>query len=430
MAHYCSSTTVSDTPETAVFLGRQPILGRDQQLLAYELLFRSGAIATANRAEILDGAQATATVIANTFAEFSTNNALGPYLGFINVDASLLFSELIEVLPPKLIALEILETVPPTPEVVARCAALKAAGFTLAMDDVVELGESYRPLFEHADIIKVDIAQLDPAALRGLVAKLKPLGKKLLAEKVETAEDLAVCRELGFDLFQGYFFAKPTVLVGKKLTPSQVALLRLLALIMGDADTPEIEKAFKLEPGLTVNLLRLTNSVSSGLATRITSLRHAITLLGRRQLMRWLQLLIYTNPGNTKTSPLLTLAATRGRLMELFAEKTQRGDRELVEQAFMVGIMSLIPALLGMSMAGILEQLPVTQRVREALIGGDGPLGQLLVLAQATEDDTEAEPSEALTAARRAFPDINERVVSRCLAEALQWANNLEQETP
>ena len=95
MAHYCSSTTVSDTPETAVFLGRQPILGRDQQLLAYELLFRSGAIATANRAEILDGAQATATVIANTFAEFSTNNALGPYLGFINVDASLLFSELI-----------------------------------------------------------------------------------------------------------------------------------------------------------------------------------------------------------------------------------------------------------------------------------------------------------------------------------------------
>ena len=419
---------MSDTPDSAVFLGRQPILDRVQQLLAYELLFRGGAIATANRADILDGAQATATVIANTFAEFSTNNALGPYRGFINVDTTLLFIELIEVLPPKLIALEILESVLPTPEVVARCAALKASGFTLVMDDVIELGDEYRPLFAHIDIIKVDIAQLTPDALRSLTAKLKPLGKKLLAEKVETAEDLALCRELGFDLFQGYFFAKPTVLVGKKLTPSQVALLRLLALIMGDADTPEIEKAFKLEPGLTVNLLRLTNSVSSGLSTRITSLRHAITLLGRRQLMRWLQLLIYTNPGSTKTSPLLSLAATRGRLMELFAEKIQRGDREISEQAFMVGIMSLIPALLGMSMTSILEQLPVTQRVRDALIDGQGTLGQLLVLAEATEEQTETPETEAVTAARRAFPDLNERVISRCLADAMSWANNLERE--
>ena len=196
---------MSDTPDSAVFLGRQPILDREQQLLAYELLFRGGAIATANRADILDGAQATATVIANTFAEFSTNNALGPYRGFINVDTTLLFSELIEVLPPKLIALEILESVLPTPEVVARCAALKASGFTLVMDDVIELGDEYRPLFAHIDIIKVDIAQLTPDALRSLTAKLKPLGKKLLAEKVETAEDLALCRELGFDLFQGYF---------------------------------------------------------------------------------------------------------------------------------------------------------------------------------------------------------------------------------
>ena len=419
---------MSDTPDSAVFLGRQPILDREQQLLAYELLFRGGAIATANRADILDGAQATATVIANTFAEFSTNNALGPYRGFINVDTTLLFSELIEVLPPKLIALEILESVLPSPEVVARCASLKASGFTLVMDDVIELGDEYRPLFAHIDIIKVDIAQLTPDALRSLIAKLKPLGKKLLAEKVETTEDLALCRELGFDLFQGYFFAKPTVLVGKKLTPSQVALLRLLALIMGDADTPEIEKAFKLEPGLTVNLLRLTNSVSSGLSTRITSLRHAITLLGRRQLMRWLQLLIYTNPGSTKTSPLLSLAATRGRLMELFAEKIQRGDREISEQAFMVGIMSLIPALLGMSMTSILEQLPVTQRVRDALIDGQGTLGQLLVLAQATEEQTETPETEAVTAARRAFPDLNERVISRCLADAMSWANNLERE--
>ena len=114
--------------------------------------------------------------------------------------------------------------------------------------------------------------------------------------------------------------------------------------------------------------------------------------------------------------------------MELFAEKIQRGDREISEQAFMVGIMSLIPALLGMSMTSILEQLPVTQRVRDALIDGQGTLGQLLVLAQATEEQTETPETEAVTAARRAFPDLNERVISRCLADAMSWANNLERE--
>ena len=420
---------MSDSQDSAIFLGRQPILGREQQLLAYELLFRDGAIATANRAEVLDGAQATATVIANTFAEFSTNNALGPYRGFINVDSALLFSDLLEVLPPELVVLEILETVPPTPEVVERCAALKAAGFTLAMDDVVQAGEEYRPLFALIDVIKVDIAQLDTAALRALVVQLKPLGKKLLAEKVETADQLALCRELGFELFQGYFFAKPTVVVGKKLTPSQVALLRLLALVMEDADTSAIEQAFKLEPGLTVNLLRLTNSVSSGLATRITSLRHAITLLGRRQLQRWLQLLIYTSPrADAPTSPLLTLAATRGRLMELFAEKVQPGQRDFAEQAFMVGIMSLIPALLGMTMADILEQLPVAPRVRVALLEGNGPLGRLLALATATEQSAQEATDEALAAARQAFPELNARVIGTSLAEAMRWANNLERE--
>ena len=209
-----------DTPNSAIFLGRQPILGREQQLLAYELLFRDGAIATANRADFLDPTLATATVIANTFAEFTTNHALGPYRGFINVDNALLFSELLEVLPPQLVVLEILESVPATPEVLARCQQLRAAGFSLAIDDVVETNEATHALCALADIIKIDIAQLEPSALRTLVARLKPLGKKLLAEKVETADELALCQSLGFDLFQGYFFARPTIIVGKKLTPS------------------------------------------------------------------------------------------------------------------------------------------------------------------------------------------------------------------
>jgi EAL and modified HD-GYP domain-containing signal transduction protein len=411
---------------TQIFLGRQPILGREQQLLAYELLFRDGLIATGNRADILDPTHATATVIANAFTELATNHAFGPYRGFINVDFELLFSDLIEVLPPQLVALEILENIEPTAEVVARCQELHDKGFKLAVDDIFQVDEAYRPLLALVDIIKVDIMRLDADGLRALVTELKPFGKKLLAEKVESSEQLALCQSLDFDLFQGYYFAKPTIIVGKKLNPTQQALIRLLALVMEDADTAEIENAFKLEPGLTVNMLRLTNSVSSGLSTTITSLRHAIAILGRKQIQRWLQLLIYTdsNGGKSGVNPLLQLAATRGRLMELLADRLQAKNREFSDQAFMVGIMSLMPALLGMRVEDILAQLPVAHRVKQALTDHSGQHGQLLRLVEATEQTDPVALEEALLA----LPGINTELLGNSLTQALSWANNLGQE--
>ncbi len=184
---------MSESHHSNIFLGRQPILGREQQLLAYELLFRDGPILTANRAEIVDPSQATATVIANAFTELSANEALGPYRGYINVDQEFLFNDLIEALPPKAVVLEILETVEPTAEVIARCRQLRDKGFSLAIDDVIELTDAARPLLELAEIIKVDVLGLDAEKLTTLVQRLKPFGKKLLAEKVESAEQVELC---------------------------------------------------------------------------------------------------------------------------------------------------------------------------------------------------------------------------------------------
>ena len=417
---------MSEAHHSQIFLGRQPILGREQQLLAYELLFREGPIFTCNRAEIIDPTQATATVIANAFTELSANEALGPYRGYINVDQEFLFSDLIEALPPKVVVLEILETIQPTPEVVARCQQLRDKGFSLAIDDVIQVEEAYRPLLELAEIIKVDVLGMEASHLTALVQQLKPFGKKLLAEKVESAEQVDLCKSLGFELFQGYYFAKPAIIVGKKLNPSQLALLRLLGLVLQDAETSEIENAFKVEPGLTVNMLRLTNSVSNGLTTRITSLRHAITILGRQQLQRWLQLLIYTNPkgGLQGDNPLLQLAATRGRLMELLSDRLVPRNREFADQGFMVGIMSLMPALLGVPMEEILAHLPVAQRVRLALVEQVGQHGQLLQLAAATEQTDPVGLEEAL----QRLPAISLDFLEDCLAQALYWANNLGRE--
>ncbi len=410
-----------------VFLGRQPILDRNQQLFAYELLFRSAGADQGNFASFIDGNQATATVIVNTFSELSLADALGPYQGFIKVDQGLLFSDLINALPPHTVVLEILPTVAQTAEMIARCEQLRQAGYVLATHVRPEsLDVDGKPLLRIAQIIKVDVSRVEPVRLRQLAPALKPLRKTLLAEKVESNAQMRLCHELGFDLFEGYYFARPTVIEGKRLQSSETALLRLLGLISQDADTAAIEAVFKQEPVLTINLLRLTNSAGSGLATRITSLRHAITLLGRRQLLRWLQLLLYSGASSSApaVSPLLQLAATRGRLMELLVDRTpevRQCGRDLVDQAFMVGILSLMPALLGTGAGAVLAQLPLAAPVHDALGERRGVLGDLLALVEALED----EARDRAAAVLQRLPDIDAACANQCLTRALGWANNL-----
>ena len=420
-----------------VFLGRQPILDRNQQLFAYELLFRSGSAVDANFASFVDGNQATATVISNAFTEFSMADALGPYQGFIKVDHGLLFSDLIYALPPHCVVLEIIETVTATPEMLARCGELRRAGFILAIREVPEAQGQSRALLELAEVIKIDVSCVDRRRLAQRVDRLKPLGKTLLAEKVESNEQMQSCRTLGFDLFQGYYFAHPTVIQGKRLPPSELALLRLLGLLSQDADDAAIEAVFKQAPVLTVNLLRLINSAASGMTTRITSLRHAITLLGRRQLLRWLQLLLYSGTPGTRpaVNPLLQLAATRGRLMELLLDRVSEatpGGRERTDQAYMVGILSLMPALFGSSMSEILAQLPVARAVHDALADRDGTLGDLLSLVEALENSLENSPKGSPNRQQsilHRLPGVDAKVANSCLSAALSWANNLARES-
>lgn len=413
---------MSESAADQLFLGRQPILDRDQQLFAYELLFRSGSH---NFADVTDGVEATATVIANAFTELGVAAALGKHRGFINVDEAFLFSDMLELLPRHAVVLEILETVPPTPAVVERCGALKAAGFTLALDDVIQLEPEFAELLALVDIVKVDIQPLSRVQLMQLSMKLKPMGKQLLAEKVDSREQMEQCLKLGFTLFQGYYFAKPTIIAGKKLDHSQLSLMKLMGLLLGDADTCELEAALKPEPGLTVNLLRMTNSVGAGCTERITSLGHAIAVLGRRQLQRWLQLLLFASGKQSASgNPLLQMAATRGRLMELLADELSPGDSSLADRAFMVGIMSLMPVLVAQTIEEIVAPLGLASDVRDALCHGSGRLGALLRIAESSErGDT-----RDLSAALAELPGLGVKAINRAQTLALQWANEIGQE--
>lgn len=401
-----------------ILLGRQPIINRRGQIYAYELLFRSSS---QNAASVSDAVLATSQVLHYVFAEIGVERALGHYRGFLNCDARMLMLPgVLDVLPTRHVVLEILESVEPTPAIIERCRALKAAGFTLALDDYTGESARYADLLPLIDVLKIDLGAVPPSELPRVVAEAKHVGALLLAEKVETRAQAEACERMGFDLFQGYYFARATILSGRKLGLPQMALMRILVLLMKDADTDMIEESFKQQPGLSVNLLKLANSAALTRAQRVNSLAQAIVVLGRRNLQRWVQLLLYANPGNGDiASPLLQLAATRGHLMESLAQRLWGERRERTDQAFMAGIMSLMPALFSTPLKEILAQVPLPPLVCDALLERAGPLGDLLARVEALEEH----PLDATL-----LPDgIDRDAFNTSLTEAMAWANDLGQ---
>ncbi len=407
-----------------VFIGRQPILDRSQQIVAYELLFRRSH--QRNCAEVYDHLAATAKVIMHAFADLGIEAALGPYKGFINCDEAMLLSDLLEALPPDKIVIEILETVEATPAILERCSELKARGFSFALDDFGKGEAQYnKQLLDLVEIVKVDVLAVAEADLYEVTRSLQKWPLRLLAEKVDSRKQASICHDLDYELFQGYYFGKPMIVAGKKLGRSQLALIRLLGLVLEDAQTPELEKVLKQEPGLTMNLMRLTNSAAAGARTKVSSLSHAVMLLGRRQLQRWLQLLMYSDPASgSGANPLMQLAATRGMLMELLAGKLKPGDQQAADLAFMTGIMSLMPTLMSVPMEEILCSINLDNDVREALESRRGSLGAMLNLTEALEGD-EGQTCHDLTAQ---LTGLDANVVNACLSQALAWASNIGKE--
>ncbi|GJI99868.1 cyclic diguanylate phosphodiesterase [Duganella rhizosphaerae] len=366
------------------FLARQPILNRGQRLVAYELLFRDARVR--NEAYVTDDAEATATVIAHA-SELGMEHVVGDQMAFVNVDAIGLMSDFIRFLPNDKVILEILETVKATPEILDRIRELKQAGFKFALDDVIGQSEDVQKFQPLCDVIKVDIKEMQPGTLPALTRVLKNPRQKLLAEKVETMEEFQQCMELGFEYFQGYYFARPVILSGKKISPSQRSVLHLLDLLNTDASSHEIERSVKHDALITLNLLRLVNTPAVGARYRINSVGHALMVLGRRQLKRWLQILLYVKNGGAQefTSPLLQLATTRGKTLELMVEHLRPGQRVSADIGFTVGVMSLMDTLFSIHMRDVLESVNVLDEVRAALLHRSGDYGSMLSLIEHIE---------------------------------------------
>lgn len=413
----------SDADKQFVYLGRQPILDRDGNLVAFELLFRAGI--TKLTSDVTDDVIASATVISHAFISLGTENVLGKYRGFINLDDFLLSSDVIELLPPARIVFELLETIQISDHIVKRCKELKARGFTLALDDFLYYDEQFKPILDIVDIVKIDVQPLSREELAATVKKLREWPVKLLAEKVDSQELSQYCMDLGFDLFQGFYFAKPVIVSGKRLSPSELSLLRLLGLVLADAETNEIEALLKTQPELIVNLMRLINSVGSGFTQKITSIRDAITALGRRQLLRWLQLLLYSHTTHKGKSnePLMQMAATRARFMEFIAE-LHPDLHDMEDQAFMTGILSLVDVLFNMPLRDIIYTLDLGEEIQLALLRHRGPLGDLLSLSMLFEQDSPGAIEELL---KDELPWLTMEQACAAQSKAIAWSNMLSQ---
>jgi len=404
-------------------MGRQPILNGLEEIVAYELLFRSPQ--STSSAEIVNASHATSSVILNVVSNFGIGEILGGYRGFINVDAEMLMNEALELLPPEMIGLELLEDVVITPEIIERCRKLKSQGFVLALDD-----HRYNPAHEELyagviDIVKIDLIATPLEELYLDVEQLKRYPVKLLAEKVDSRHVYLRCRRMGFELFQGYFFARPSLMQKSRMENSAGTFFKLMQQLASDADIDEIEQTFKQSPALTYKLLLLVNSVSFATLEKIRTVRHAITLIGIHQLNRWVQLALFADDGGVSlNSALLDMAAVRAAFMEELAGVVPTNPRLLryahPDEAFMVGTLSMLKDIYDIDMKAIVTHLNLSEELQEALISRGGDLGTLLCLAEMMEL---LELDEAAACLEKL--DISMETVIACQKKAYNWRDKL-----
>ena len=405
--------------DRSAYLGRQPILDRNHQLVGYELLYRADAVAT--EAQVTHHGQASLVVISSLLQELGADQVLGGKTAFINVGPEMLGPDSpIALLEPRRTVLEFASRGPVDAATLERLAELRRAGYGVAIT-VASPATVREPVFALASHAKVDLLCVPGPQLPLVVRLVRAAGGRrvLVAEKVETGEQAAACIEHGFDCLQGFFFARPETLTARRLEPARAAVMQAIKLLLRNADVLEVDNALKRDVALSVKLLRYMNSAGMGLATRIDSLKHAISLLGYQKLARWLTLLLATADSRNPTAPVLARTAiTRGRLMELLGEG--RFDVAQRDNLFIAGTFSLLPAMLLVPMSTALQELELPAPVVEGLLNRTGEFAPYLKLAEAVEDPTLAGVAQLCREL-----EISPKALNLAQMQATHWVDQL-----
>jgi len=373
----------SGSPEQTggrIFMARQPIFDRQRKVFGYELLFRSG-VENYFKGASLD--QAASRVISSSSMVFDLDSVLAKRKAFINLTRSVLLSDSVTVLPSASTVVELLETVRPDEEVIEVLRRLKTQGYQIALDDYVDSAE-FSPLLRLADIVKVDFLQSTESMQLELVEKVSDRDIRMLAEKVETQEDFIRALDMGYEYFQGYFFARPEMISRKDLPVHQVNALRLLREIHRPSmDFNGLEEVLKHDLALSFKLLRYINSAFFGCRVEIRSVRHALVMLGLREIRKWATLIAVANITADKPQELLVQAVLRARFLENLAPLV--GEKERSQDFFLLGLFSLIDAFVDRPIREVLIDLPLAAEIKTALVDGTGRMKDVLDLCTSYE---------------------------------------------
>jgi c-di-GMP-related signal transduction protein len=397
-----------------VYIARQPIFDPSNAIFGYELLFRQN---DANHFIEMDDDVATAELIYNSFLVFGIDNITDGTMAFINFSKSLVESDFIELLPKARIVVEILERGKATTATCDACKKFRDMGYTLAVDDFI-LDEDNQPLLDLIDIVKVEFPSVSLENQAALIKKYKRR-VKFLAEKIETREEYAAAIKLGYDLFQGYFFSKPSMMNSKDIGFINTNLIRIIEeLNLPNPSYKKISDIIQMDLGLSYKLLRLVNSAYISPRFEIKSIQQALNFLGTREMYQWISLMMLKDVHNPENSEIIKQSLVRGKLMSLLCYETNH-DATMTEY-FFTGIFSLMDVILNKSLNDILKGLPLTDRVRQALLGEKNKLREMLeYVASYEKGEWEKLKDHPITTAINADRFLNLYV------DALKWAKNI-----
>lgn len=361
------------------FVGRQAIYNSGLEVHAYELLYRSHA--EAGTAEFVNGEVATARVLSSAFLEIGAQRLVGDVLCFINLTAAFLLEEIALPLPADRVVAEILEDVEPTPQIIKGVERLKESGVSIALDDYVHRPEN-EPLLHLSDYVKVDLLAQNRGETVKLVEMLQGYDVKLLAEKVETDEELQFCRDLGFEYFQGFFLTRPEVVEGKTLFTNRLGLLQMLTAVLDpNVDMDVLVDMINKDAALAYKLLLYANSTMYAPAQPITSIGQVLVMLGLGTVRKVISLLVLLDLDD-KPGDLLSHSLVRAKMCETMAEQCHV---EEPASYYTAGLFSILDALLGTTMESVLTQIHLSADIEEALLNGTGDHGSALKCVQAFE---------------------------------------------
>lgn len=363
-----------------VFVARQPIFDQASNIYGYELLFRSSR---ENHFDSPDQEQASLSVIANSFFVFGIGVLAGTTRAFINFTRETLLNDYAYALPRECLVVEILEDVVPDEEVIAACQRLKARGYTLALDDF-DRRQDVGDLLKYVDIVKVDFASCEDRRRASLAEEMQRRGIALLAEKVETRADRDQALSLGYTYLQGYFFARPEILVRQQapaLRANRIEIVRELR--RPDPDLRKVEDLFRHDPDLSYKLLRHLNSAAFSFRSRVQTIWRAITILGERGMRAWTSVVILAGLGGDHPSEVVVTSVVRARFCELIGKELRLGEQ--ADDLFLMGLFSMIDVLISRPMDEALEALPLSDEARGALLGKRNRFHQVLELVKMYE---------------------------------------------